>query len=108
MIWRTVVGGLSGLLGSLVWAVSLAIYQPLMQPTGFWTDSVSGVRSPILAANNTYWPRETRQLGILLAFGAAAPAGGASSRVPSPRRPGWGPISGSTGWMSAVAGWPPG
>jgi hypothetical protein len=70
MTWRTVAGGLSGLLGSLIWAVSLALYQPFMEPTGFWTDPATGARYPIVASNNTYWPREIREFAILLAFGA--------------------------------------
>ncbi|MFB9177156.1 hypothetical protein ACFFX1_03305 [Dactylosporangium sucinum] len=48
--------------------MSLAIYQPFMQPSGFWADPQTGASFPELAGNNTYWPRDVRQLAILLAL----------------------------------------
>lgn len=58
MSWRAWVGALSGVVGAVVWAVSLAVYQPFMEPT-----------DPDVGGNNTYWPRDVRQLAILLALG---------------------------------------
>jgi hypothetical protein len=66
--WRSVVGGLCGVAGAWVWAVGLAVYQPLMQPTGTFLDETTGTDYPNLASNNTYWPRDVRQLAILLAL----------------------------------------
>ncbi|MEV0154341.1 hypothetical protein AB0H57_11465 [Micromonospora sp. NPDC050686] len=66
--WRTGLGVLAGVTGAVIWALAAAIYQPVMQPDGFWTDSGSGERLPELASNNTYWPRDIRQLAILLAL----------------------------------------
>src|SRR5215510_7428001 len=70
--WRFLVGGLCGVTGTVIWAVSLAVYQQLMEPTGFVTDSNTGQAYPSLASNNTYWPRETRHLAILLVFAGVA------------------------------------
>lgn len=67
--WQTVVGALSGVIGVVAWALATAIYQPFMQPDGFWTDSSTGQVFPEVGGNNTYWPRDIRQLAILLAFG---------------------------------------
>ncbi|SCE79815.1 hypothetical protein GA0074695_1206 [Micromonospora viridifaciens] len=67
--WQTIVGALSGVTGAVIWALATAIYQPIMQPEGFWTDSSTGEAFPQLASNNTYWPRDIRQLAILLALG---------------------------------------
>jgi hypothetical protein len=58
------------MVAAAVWALSLAVYQPFMEPHGFWTDSSTGESYPNLGSNNTYWPRDMRQLAILLAFGA--------------------------------------
>jgi hypothetical protein len=69
--WVTIAGGVLGLVGSIFWAVSLAIYQQLMEPSGFWV-AADGRRYPYLAENNTYWPREIRQLALLLALAAAS------------------------------------
>jgi hypothetical protein len=66
--WRIIVGTLSGVTAAVIWALSTAIYQPFMQPHGFWTDSSTGQTFPEMGSNNTYWPREIRQLAILLAF----------------------------------------
>ncbi|GAB3867984.1 hypothetical protein ACFPIJ_23650 [Dactylosporangium cerinum] len=66
--WRIVLGALSGVVAAVIWAVSLAIYQPYMQPEGFWTDPATGDQYPEIGSNNTYWPRDIRQLAILLAF----------------------------------------
>lgn len=66
--WRTVFGALCGVVAAVVWAVSLAIYQPFMEPDGFWTDAATGETYPEIGSNNTYWPRDIRQLAILLAF----------------------------------------
>lgn len=67
--WQTVVGALSGVVGLVTWALAAAIYQPFMQPDGFWTDSSTGQVFPEVGGNNTYWPRDIRQLAILLALG---------------------------------------
>ncbi|MBY8874374.1 hypothetical protein K7640_21315 [Micromonospora sp. PLK6-60] len=67
--WRIAVGALAGVTGAVTWALAAAIYQPFMQPDGFWTDSATGATLPELASNNTYWPRDIRQLAILLALG---------------------------------------
>jgi hypothetical protein len=64
--WRIAIGTLAGATASLVWAVSLAVYEPVMKPHPY-TDSL-GQNLPAYASNNTYWPRETRQLAILLAL----------------------------------------
>ncbi|MDG6100950.1 hypothetical protein Daura_01545 [Dactylosporangium aurantiacum] len=53
--WRTALGAFSGVVAAVVWAVSLAVHQPFMQPEEF-------------GGNNTYWPRDIRQLAIVLAF----------------------------------------
>ena len=66
--WRTMLGACCGVVGAVIWAVSLAIYQPFMQPDGFWTDPATGEQYPEIGSNNTYWPRDIRQLAILLAF----------------------------------------
>ena len=66
--WRIVLGALGGIAAAVIWAVSLAIYQPFMQPDGFWTDPATGETYPEIGSNNTYWPRDIRQLAILLAF----------------------------------------
>ena len=63
-------GALAGAASAVVWGISLAIYQPRMEPTGFWIDSSTGQAYPQIASNNTYWPRDIRQLGILLAVAA--------------------------------------
>jgi len=62
------VGGGCGATAAVIWAISLAIYQPLMEPSGMLTDSLTGQAYPNLASNNTYWPRDIRLLAILLAF----------------------------------------
>ena len=63
-------GALAGVAAAVVWAVCLAIYQPRMEPTGFWIDTSTGQAYPEIAGNNTYWPRDIRQLAILLAVAA--------------------------------------
>ncbi|MGI5240038.1 hypothetical protein [Dactylosporangium sp. CA-139066] len=60
-LWITVAGVLAGFTGAAVWAVSLAVYQPFMEPP----DLPGGLTS---AENGTYWPRDERQWAILLAF----------------------------------------
>jgi len=64
--WRIAIGTLAGATAALIWAVSLAIYQPFMRPHAYINSL--GQNIPAYASNNTYWPRETRQLAILLAF----------------------------------------
>jgi hypothetical protein len=66
--WRSMLGACCGVVGAVIWAVSLAIYQPFMQPDGFWTDPATGEAYPEIGSNNTYWPRDIRQIAILLAF----------------------------------------
>ncbi|MET7420381.1 hypothetical protein [Dactylosporangium sp. NPDC005555] len=68
MSWRVLVGAVSGAVAAVIWAVSLAVYQPYMEPDGFWTDPATGETYPEIGSNNTYWPRDVRQLAILLAF----------------------------------------
>jgi hypothetical protein len=68
---RIVAGGLCGVTAAVIWAESLAVYQQLMEPTGFFSDETGRVY-PNLASNNTYWPRETRHMAILLAFAGVA------------------------------------
>ncbi len=75
------VGAILGLVGAAVWAVSLALYQQVMEPSGFWVDPATGAHYPYLAANNTYWPREVRQLAILLALASLIAIGRASVRA---------------------------
>jgi hypothetical protein len=70
--WRIIVGTVCGVTAAVVWAVSLAVYQQLMEPTGFFIDPENGSAYPNLASNNTYWPREIRHLAILLAFAGVA------------------------------------
>jgi hypothetical protein len=67
---RIIVGAVCGVTGTVMWAVSLAVYQQLMEPTGFFTGD--GQSYPNLASNNTYWPREIRHMAILLAFAGVA------------------------------------
>lgn len=50
-----------------MWAVNLAIYQQVMEPSGFHVFD-DGTQTLRLAENFTYWPREMRQLGIRLAW----------------------------------------
>jgi hypothetical protein len=69
-VGRLGVATVAGVAAALFWAVSLAIYQPRMEPTGFFTDPTTGEPYPNLASNNTYWPRDIRQLAILLAVAA--------------------------------------
>jgi hypothetical protein len=65
--WGSIVGGVVAVVGSVIWAVCLAIYQQVMEPSGVFVDR-DGAAYPNLAENNTYWPREMRHLGILLAL----------------------------------------
>ncbi len=76
---NVVVGIVVGAAGSVMWAVSLAVYQQIMEPTGLSIDS-DGRQHPNLAENNTYWPREVRELGILLALAGVILIGNASRR----------------------------
>jgi len=71
--WRVLLGGLCGTGAAVIWAVALAVYQPFMQPSGPDTDQV--------ASNNTYWPRDIRQLAILLAFAAVVLIAGTRRRA---------------------------
>lgn len=64
--WRIAIGTLAGATAALIWAVSLAIYQPFMRPHAYINSL--GQNIPAYASNNTYWSRDTRQLAILLAF----------------------------------------
>jgi hypothetical protein len=70
--WRIIVGTVCGVTAAVMWAVSLAVYQQLMEPTGFFVDKENGSTYPNLASNNTYWPREIRHLAILLALAGVA------------------------------------
>jgi hypothetical protein len=79
--WGTFIGGVVAVAGAVVWAVSLAIYQQRMEPTGFYTDPTNGQLYPHLAQNNTYWPREMRHLGILLALAGVVVIRGAAVRA---------------------------
>jgi hypothetical protein len=65
---RFLAGGLAGLAAAVIWSVTLAVYQPLMEPHGVWKDPSTGAAYPVLGDNNTYWPRDIRQLALLLAF----------------------------------------
>ncbi len=67
MTWRTACGWLSGLVAAVTWAVASARYMPIMQPTGSWLGD-DGVTYPVVASNNTYWPRDVRHLAVLLAL----------------------------------------
>jgi hypothetical protein len=78
--WGTVVGAAAGVVGSVVWAVSLAVYQPVMEPSGFHVFD-DGTQTLKLAENFTYWPREMRQLGILLALAGLVLIGQAAKRA---------------------------
>lgn len=64
--WRMPIGMLAVATAALIWAVSLAIYQPVMRPHAYINGL--GQNIPAYASNNTYWPRDIRQLAILLAF----------------------------------------
>jgi hypothetical protein len=79
--WAIVVGAILGAVGCVVWAVGLAVYQQLMEPSGSWVDPNNGHSYAHLAENNTYWPREVRHLAILLALGAVVAIGRASKRA---------------------------
>jgi hypothetical protein len=70
--WRIAAGGVCGVTAAAIWAVSIAVYQQLLEPTGFFTDPDTGQACPNLASNNTYWPREIRHMAILLAFAGVA------------------------------------
>ena len=78
--WAVVVGAAAAVVGSVVWAVSLAVYQQVMEPSGFYVFA-DGAQSPKLAENNTYWPRDMRQLGILLALAGLVLIGQATVRA---------------------------
>jgi len=67
--WRTALAVLCGVIGAVIWAAGLAIYQPYMEPV-----------SPDLGDNNTYWPRDIRQLAILLALAGVVLVGHATMR----------------------------
>ena len=43
-----------------------------MEPNGFFTDTETGHLYPSVASNNTYWPREIRDMAILLGFAGVA------------------------------------
>lgn len=73
--WTIIVGAAAAVAGSVVWAVSLAIYQQVMEPIGFHDGVMHN------AENNTYWPREMRHLGILLALAAVVLIGRAAARA---------------------------
>lgn len=62
-------GAVTGTAAAVIWSLGLAIYQPLMEPSGYWTDTITGRAYPNLGSNNTYWPRDVRQLAILVAMG---------------------------------------
>jgi hypothetical protein len=78
---RMLAGWAAGVAAAVVWAVSLAIYQPFMEPTGFFTDPNTGQAYQNLGGNNTYWPRDIRQIAILLAFAAAILIAGTARRA---------------------------
>ena len=78
---RMLAGWVAGVAAAAVWAVSLAIYQPFMEPTGFFTDPDTGQAYPNLGSNNTYWPRDIRQIAILLAFAAVVLLAGTARRA---------------------------
>jgi hypothetical protein len=78
--WAVVVGAAAAVVGSVVWAVSLAVYQQVMEPSGFYVFA-DGAQSPKLAENNTYWPRDMRQPGILLALAGLVLIGQATVRA---------------------------
>ncbi len=67
---KTAVALLAGLTAAVVWAVGMAVYQPIMEPHGVWTDQSTGQTYPALASNNTYWPRDLRLLAVMLAVAA--------------------------------------
>ncbi|MEV0456598.1 hypothetical protein [Catellatospora methionotrophica] len=91
--WRAATGGLAGLVGAVTWAISSAVYQPIMEPAGVWFSDSGGTADPFgvlpevgglvqqTASNNTYWPRELRQLAILLAVAGIIVACRTSSRA---------------------------
>ena len=79
--WTTFVGAVCGAVAAVVWAVGLAVYQPFMQPHGFYADPQTGTSTPAIASNNTYWPRDIRQLAILLAVAAVVLIAGARPRA---------------------------
>jgi len=79
--WDKIVGWTVGVVGSLLWAVSLAIYQRRMEPSGFWRDPADGGLHPNLGSNNTYWPRDVRELAILLAVAGLIAVGRSSVRA---------------------------
>jgi hypothetical protein len=79
--WDKTVGWTVGVVGSLLWAVSLAIYQNRMEPRGFWVDPSTGDLHARLGSNNTYWPRDVRELAILLAVAGVIVIGRASVRA---------------------------
>ena len=78
--FNVVVGIVAAVAGSVIWAISLAVYQQIMEPTGFriYPD---GSQGPKLAENGTYWPREARELGILLALVGVILIGNARRRA---------------------------
>ena len=93
--WRGVAGAAGGTVAALVWSVALAIYQPLMEPSGSWTDPQTGEQVPNMASNNTYWPRDVRQTAILLAFAAVILLARANLRAILVA------AAGTAGWLAA-------
>ena len=53
-VMRMLAGTVAGVAAAVIWAVSLAVYQPFMQPTGYFTDPATGQAYPNLGGNNTY------------------------------------------------------
>ncbi|WP_344124985.1 hypothetical protein [Luedemannella flava] len=52
----------------MIWAIALAVHQPLMQPDPVMVDPTTHETYVGVASNNTYWPRDIRQFAILLAL----------------------------------------
>lgn len=64
-----IVGGLSIMVGSALWAVGLAVWQPADERSTSWP-AWSGWTAPS-AGSHDYWIRDVRQAAILLAVGGA-------------------------------------
>ncbi|GAB4050988.1 hypothetical protein GCM10028775_25630 [Catellatospora paridis] len=77
--WRVAVGGAAGLVGAVTWAVSSAVYQPIMEPADLRHAGGPVVQSTV--ESNTYWPRELRHLAVLLAVAGIVVLCRAASRA---------------------------
>ncbi|MFC7482309.1 hypothetical protein ACFQX7_23035 [Luedemannella flava] len=89
----------------MIWAIALAVHQPLMQPDPVMVDPTTHETYVGVASNNTYWPRDIRQFAILLALVGVIVICRAKPRgSPSARRPRCSGSAPTCGWTAST--WP--